>query len=352
MNAPLAALGLTIPVLAAPMAGGPSTPALVIAAARAGGLGFIPAGYQTPQALAASIAAVRSADMPFGVNLFAPNPARVDPAAFRRYAAAIQPEADHYGLDFSRAEPVEDDDYWNEKIELLSADPVPVVSFTFGLPGAAALAALRRAGSLLIQSVTSAAEAQLAAEAGLDLLAVQAAAAGAHSAIFTPQHLPPDVPLTELIAAVAGAVPLPLIAAGGIGTPAEVAAALRAGAQAAMVGTVLLRTDESGASPLHQAALQRAAKDQSASADPAGQTILTRAFTGRPARALRNDFTDRYTAVAPVGYPALHHLTSPLRKQAAAAGDAGRVNLWAGTGYRHAVAGPAAQVLARLAQSL
>ena len=343
MSSALSDLGLTIPVLAAPMAGGPSTPALITAAARAGGLGFIAAGYQSPQALADSIAAVRSASVPFGVNLFAPNPAYVEAVAFRRYAASIQPEADRYGIDLAGTGPVEDDDCWNDKIELLRASPVPVASFTFGLPGAAAIAALRQAGTLLAQTVTSAAEAQAAADAGLDLLVVQSSAAGAHSGTFTPQQLPPAVPIADLVRAVAAAVTLPLIAAGGIATPDDVALVLRAGAQAAMVGTVLLRTGESGASAVHKAAL----------ADPSrSQTIVTRAFTGRPARALRNEFTDRYSAVAPTGYPALHHLTSPLRKAAVAAGDAERVNLWAGTGHRHAAAEPAAQVLGRLTGQL
>jgi nitronate monooxygenase len=343
MNSALSDLGLTIPVIAAPMAGGPGTPALVTAAARAGGIGFIAAGYQTPQALAGSIAALRSAAVPFGVNLFAPNPAHVEAGAFRRYAAAIQPEADPYGIDLTSSGPVEDNDHWDEKIDLLRASPVPVASFTFGLPDAAAIAALHKAGTLLVQTVTSAAEARISAEAGLDMLVVQSSAAGAHSGTFTPQRLPPPVPIADLIRAVGDAVMLPLIAAGGIATADDVAMVLRAGAQAAMVGTVLLRTDESGASAVHQAAL----------ADPSrSQTIVTRAFTGRPARALRNEFTDRYSAIAPTGYPALHHLTSPLRKTAAAAGDAERVNLWAGTGHRHAAAEPAARVLESLTAHL
>jgi NAD(P)H-dependent flavin oxidoreductase YrpB (nitropropane dioxygenase family) len=80
--------------------------------------------------------------------------------------------------------------------------------------------------------------------------------------------------------------------------------------------------------------------------------VVTRAFTGRPARALRNDFTDRYTGLAPAGYPALHHLTSPMRRAAATADDPERINLWAGTGYRHAAAEPAGQILQGLASEL
>ncbi len=342
MSTPLAGLGLDMPVIAAPMAGGASTPALVTAAARAGGLGFLAAGYKTPQALAGQIAEVRSAGLPFGVNLFAPNPVPADPGAYRRYARAIQPEADRYGLDLAGDDPAEDDDHWAEKVALLTADPVPLVSFTFGIPEPAVIAALRRAGSLVALTVTSAEEARAAAEARADLLVVQASAAGAHSGTLTPERLPPPVPLATLIAQVRAETTVPLLAAGGLGEPGDVAEACRAGAAAVVAGTVLLRADESGASPAHQAAL----------AGPPRDTIVTRAFTGRPARGLRNVFTDRYDAIAPAGYPAIHHLTSPLRRAAAAAGDVERLHLWAGTAYRHATAEPAGRILARLASGL
>jgi nitronate monooxygenase len=344
MTSPLlSALGLTGPVLAAPMAGGPSTPALVTAAAAAGGLGFLAAGYKTPQALADEIAAVAGASVPFGVNLFAPNPVPVRTQEFRDYAAAIGAEAARYGLSVAGAEPVEDDDHWHDKIDVLRAAPVPVVSFTFGIPAPGIIAALRATGALLVQTVTSAEEARAAADAGVDALAVQAAAAGGHSGTLTPRRPLAGTPLAGLVAAVRQAVPLPVIAAGGIATAADVSAAIAAGADAVAVGTLLLRADEAGTSATHRAAL--------ADRDRAG-TVLTRAFSGRPARGLRNEFTDRYSSVAPYGYPALHYLTSPMRKAAAAAGDPERVHLWAGTGYRHATAEPAAAILTRLAGQL
>lgn len=343
MNGLLDALGVTTPVLAAPMAGGATTTALVVAAARGGGLGFVPAGYASARTLSERVAVARAERVPFGVNVFAPNPLPVDRAAFDRYAALVQATADRHHVDLSGHVPVEDDDAFAEKVALLTEDPVPVVSFTFGIPGRAVVAGLRAAGSLVAQTVTGVEEARAAAEAGVDVLVVQAAAAGGHSGTLTPRLPPPDVPVTDLIAMVRHAVGLPLIAAGGLATSEDVALVMAAGAQAAMVGTVLLRTEESGASPVHQAAL----------ADPAGRgTVLTRAFTGRPARALRNRFTDLYGDHAPYGYPALHHLTGPLRKQAAAAGDAGTLHLWAGTGHRRARREGAAQTLARLAAAL
>ena len=133
------------------------------------------------------------------------------------------------------------------------------------------------------------------------------------------------------------------MATGGIAAPDDVVEVIHAGAAAAMVGTVLLRAVESGASATHQAALT----------DPLRtETVLTRAFTGRPARGLRNNFIDAHEAQAPLGYPAIHYLTSPLRKAAAAAGKPDYVHLWAGTGYRHATAEPTADILQRLAAKL
>ena len=134
MPSPLEDIGVVLPVLAAPMAGDPSTPTLVGAAARAGSLGFLAAGYKTAEALAANIAAVRLQAPVFGVNLFAPNPLPVDIADFQRYGHAIRAEADRYGIELAVAKPVEDDDQWRAKVDLLVADPVPVVSFTFGIP--------------------------------------------------------------------------------------------------------------------------------------------------------------------------------------------------------------------------
>ena len=105
MKSPLSDLNVVNPVLAAPMAGGPTTPALVVAAARAGSLGFLAGGYKTPELLAGQIDAVREDTDTFGVNLFVPNPVPVDPSAFRGYAAAIQPDAGRYGIDLRAAEP-------------------------------------------------------------------------------------------------------------------------------------------------------------------------------------------------------------------------------------------------------
>ncbi|OBA62647.1 2-nitropropane dioxygenase [Mycobacterium sp. 1100029.7] len=338
----LAQFDMSIPVVAAPMSGGPTTPAMVSAATRAGGLGMLAAGYKTVEAVEAELKAVRAEAIPFGINLFAPNPVPVDPDRYRAYAAVIQREADEFGLTLP-AEPIEDTDRFEEKIALLLDDPVPMVSFTFGIPERSVIAALRQAKTLVVQTVTTPEEAAQAQAAGVDMLAVQAAAAGGHSGTLSPLRPLRPVPIVDLVAQVTAAVPLPVLAAGGLATPDAVADVIRAGAVAAVVGTVLLRATESGASATHQAALT----------DPARtETVLTHAFTGRPARGLRNTFIDDHEGQAPFGYPAIHYLTSPLRKAAAAAGKPDYVHLWAGTGYRHASAEPAVDILQRLASSV
>ncbi|MEM6106704.1 nitronate monooxygenase [Mycobacterium sp. 050272] len=338
----LAQFEMSIPLVAAPMSGGPTTPAMVSAATGAGGLGMLAAGYKTVQAVEAELKSVRAEGIPFGINLFAPNPVPVDPDRYRAYAAIIQKEAEQFGLALP-AEPIEDTDRFDEKIALLLDDPVPMVSFTFGIPPRSVIAALQQAKTVVVQTVTTAQEALQARDAGVDMLAVQAAVAGGHSGTLTPLRPVQPVPIVDLVEQVTATVPLPVLAAGGLATPEAVADVIRAGAAAAVVGTVLLRATESGASATHQAALT----------DPARtETVLTHAFTGRPARGLRNTFIDNHEEQAPFGYPAIHHLTSPLRKAAAAAGKPDYVHLWAGTGYRHATAEPTADILRRLATDL
>ncbi|GAA3225761.1 NAD(P)H-dependent flavin oxidoreductase [Actinocorallia longicatena] len=342
MGSLMARWGMSLPVLAAPMAGGTSTPAMVVAAGRAGGLGFLAAGYRSAEGIAGQIREVRAQGVVFGVNVFAPNPVPVDQDAYRRYAEALRGDAGRLGAVLPEA-PVEDDDFWAEKVELLLSDPVPLVSFTFGLPAAGLVKELRAAGTSVLQTVTNADEARAAAELGVDGLIVQASAAGGHSGTLTPERAVADVPLPELVARIRHAADLPVIAAGGLATSAQIAEVLHAGAQAAMVGTVLLRADESGASAPYRQAIANSEHDT---------TVITRAFTGRPARGLRNRFIDRYEPLAPAGYPAIHHLTSPLRKAAAAAAETGLLHLWAGTGHRHTRPEPAAEILTRLARAL
>lgn len=339
MTAPL--LTSPVPIVAAPMAGGPSTVALARAVASAGGFPFLAGGYKTAEALGRDIDQLRPLADGFGVNLFVPSDDPVDEVAFAAYAQELKTEAEGYGLDLDPAS-VADDDGWDAKLALLTENPVPVVSLTFGLPDPSDIAALQRAGSRVLATVTTPDEARLAQHAGVDGLVVQGPSAGGHSATFDPTRTPESVSTEALVRDVRQEVDLPVIATGGVDGPGAVRRLLDAGAQAVAVGTLLLRTDEAGTSPTHKSALGNPAFTE---------TVLTRAFTGRPARALRNGFIDRH----PDGvgaYPAVHHLTRALRQAAGTAGDADRLHLWAGTGWRNAPTGPAADVIRHLVEGV
>lgn len=338
-------------IIAAPMAGGTSTPDFVTAVHEAGGLGFLAAGYKTVAAMQADISSARGAGTRFGMNVFVPDPAQQVPsdavlAQLEEYRARLRPDARRYGVEIPPLR-LDDDDHWHGKIDALRENPVELVSFAFGLPGADIVRALQRAGSTVLATVTTVAEALEAAGQGVDALVVQHASAGGHSAAFQPHADRHDASrhdasrqgtTAELVSRVRSAVGLPLVAAGGVMDRDGLDSVLAAGAVAAQVGTAFLRTDESGARQLHKDGL----------ASPRfTETRLTRAFTGRLARALVNEFV-RDHPDAPEAYPAVHHLTAPLRAAAAAAGDAERLNLWAGTGWRQARAGSVAEVMANL----
>jgi len=315
------------PVMVAPMAGGPSTPTMVAAAAGAGHFAQLAAGYRTATAMTEQIRELRRRGIErFGVNLFVPSPAQIGASAYRAYAEALQPTAQRLGVGPLPAL-LEDDDDWDAKIAALVDDPVPVVSFTFGLPNRSVLRQFQRVGTITMQTVTSAEEAAAAAEQGIDVLVVQGFAAGGHSGVWNPAALPVERPLEDLVHDVEAAASLPIVATGGLAGAADIERILDNGACAAAVGTAVLRAPESGASTVSKNAL----------ADPAfDRTVLTRAFTGRPARALVNSFIRDHDRAAPVGYPALHHLTKPIRAAGTAALDPSVVNLWAGLGWRSA----------------
>ena len=337
------------PVVQAPMAGGAATPALAAAVSEAGGLGFLAAGYRTAAQMRADIAATRAlTSRPFGVNVFVPPADRPpDEAAVAAYRERLVPEGERLGVrpgdpfaagaDRTAADRTDD---WDAKIADLLDDPPAVVSFTFGCPDTDVVGAFRERGVPVVVTVTTPREAVTAAEAGADALCVQGAEAGGHQGAFTGAGTPDDaVPLLRLLPAVRTVTTLPLIAAGGLGTRRQVAEVLELGAAAAQLGTAFLRCPESGASAVHKNAL----------ADPRfTRTALTRAFSGRLARGLVNRFMAEHGEHAPAAYPEVHHVTAPLRRAAAAKGDADAVALWAGTAYREAREAPAAEIVAAL----
>jgi nitronate monooxygenase len=256
------------------------------------------------------------------------------------YAELLEPLAEHYGVEVGRPR-LGDDDCWAEKLEVVADMRPSVVSFTFGTPQPDVLEMLRQLRILTLVTVTSTYEAGIAIGHGADGLVVQGPDAGGHRGTFAPDMLPGTESLGALLRAIDEAhADVSLVAAGGLGTAADVAAVLRQGAVAAQVGTALLLCDEAGTNDTYRAALQN---------PEFANTIVTAAFSGRYARSLENDFTRALDDVAPLGYPEVNHMTSPIRAAAAASGDPHGTNLWAGTAYHVAKPGPAADVIAALA---
>ncbi|MFF0199522.1 nitronate monooxygenase [Streptomyces sp. NPDC005017] len=336
---------LPLPIVQAPMAGGVSVPQLAAAVSEAGGLGFLAAGYKTTDGMYQEIKQLRGLTArPFGVNLFMPVLEHPDPAAVDVYAHQLAGEAAWYETELGDPDSGRDDGYDN-KLAVLLDNPVPAVSFHFGVPAAEALAALRRVGTVTLVTATTAEEALAVERAGADAVIVQGVEAGGHQG--THRDLPgaerAGTGLLSLVAQVRETVALPIVAAGGIMRGSQIAAVLAAGASAAQLGTAFLATPESGASALHKQALT----------DPLYvRTELTRAFSGRPARGLVNRFVREHGPYAPAAYPDVHHLTAPLRKAAAKAGDAQAMSLWAGQGHRMARDLPAGRLVEVLAGEL
>ena len=322
------------PIVLAPLAGGPATPELTAAVSNAGGLGFLAAGYLSPDVFAERLRRTRElTPKQIGVNVFVLEDVGVDDDALAAYARELEPEARERGVRLG--EPRFDDDWLDEKLDVIVRADVDVVSTTFGCLTAETVARLQASGTRVWATVTAAHEARAARDAGVDALVVQGAEAGGHRGAWRDDG--ERTPLLELLASID--VGLPLVATGGIVDRDGVAAVLAAGAEAAQVGTAFLLCPEAGTSEPQRRAMRNG-----------GETAFTRAFTGRSARGIVNRFMLEH-ADAPSAYPHIHHLTAPLRTAARAVGDADGFNLWAGVNFSRADELPAAEIVAKLSPS-
>ena len=323
------------PLVLAPMAGGPATVALAAAAAEGGVFPFLAGAYLTPERLRADVAELRAVTpTAFGVNVFAPSPdlpsMQQDALA---YAASLAPWAAAAGVELGT--PRYDDDSFAAKVDLLVEAAPALVSFAFGWPPADVVGRLQEAGTAVWVTVNEPSEVEWAEALGVDGLVVQGWEAGGHRGgpVDTGD---PQLELLPLVTEVARRTDLPIMGAGGVMTGTEAADVLRAGATAVALGTAFLGCPEAGTAPVHRHELTHRSG-----------TTVTRAFTGRSARALTTTWTELFTEAAPAAYPHVHHLTAPLRAHGRATGEAELVNLWAGTGHARLRSLPAAE-LARL----
>jgi nitronate monooxygenase len=340
-----AALSLTHPILLAPLGGGPSTPELVAAVSSAGGFGWLAAPYLAPDAIREAVRKLRAlTSRPFGVNLFAGGWSRERPAEAPEPLSFIARYHARLGLPPPALPDVPPDPFPAQLEVVLDARPA-AFSFTFGIPPPEAMEALRSRGILTFGTATCVREAQLLAEAGVDGVLAQGAEAGGHRGTFAAALEEGLIPARQLVAEIRRAVPLPVVATGGIMDGRDIRAALDAGAAAAQLGTAFLACPESGASAAYKQALLSAGADT---------TVLTRAFSGRWARGLKNEFTDaaaqRPEVILP--YPAQNQLTRAMRQAANQKGEPAMLSLWAGQGVARIRALHAGDLVRALADEL
>jgi nitronate monooxygenase len=338
-------LGIGHPIVLAPLGGGPSTPELVAAVSNACGLGILGCAYMTPAQITDAIARVRElTDRPFGVNLFAgawAQPKDVDAAPMLEMLAEAHARL---GIAAPVLPEVPPDPFPAQLEAVLEARPA-VFTFTFGIPAPDVLARVRGAGMQAWGTATTVREARILADAGVDAVFAQGAEAGAHRGTFAEAFEEAMVPTLDLVAGIRREAGIPVIAAGGVMEGRDVAAALSAGAVAAALGTAFLVCPEAGVSEAYRRALL---------AGRGEDTVITRAFSGRPARGLRNEWIERVAAseAAILPYPLQNALTRPMRTAAGQQGEPGFLSLWAGTGVARARAMPAAELVRTLVEEM
>jgi nitronate monooxygenase len=334
-------LGLRLPLIAAPMAGGPTTPELVAACSAAGALGSFGFAYTQPEEMKKQAASVRArTDRPFGINLFvSPQPAPVAPDAQR---AALEAVAAYYKeLQLPKPEPVSLPYAPDLEAQLAAVEAIKPRVFTVHLDSLSRdkVERFKKLGVMIGGSATCAAEAQGLEALGFDFVIAQGGEAGGHRGTYLRdpyQSLTGTLALTRIVLR---AIKLPVIAAGGIMDGEGIAAVLALGAQAAQLGTAFIPCPESGASQVHKDALLNATEDD---------TRVTEKFSGKPARGVANRFMKEMESAPQLVFPAQNTLTGKLRQASAKAGKPDFINMWAGQAAPLARALPAAELIARL----
>ncbi len=335
-------LGIRLPLIQAPMAGGITTSRLITAVSNAGALGSLAAALLSPEQIAAAVAEIRAGtERPFAVNLFVLEPVQADPAQLARANALLAPIRAELGLPQPPVPERFAQDFAAQFDALLEARP-PVASFTFGILDRDRMRALRQRGIVVIGTATTVAEARAWEAVGADAVCAQGAEAGGHRGTFLGDFERALIGTMALVPQVADAVRVPVIAAGGIMDGRGIAAALTLGAAGCQLGTAFLSCPEAAIPAGYKARLRQARDDE---------TVVTRAFSGRPARGLFNDYLRRlqpHQHEFPP-YPIQNALTGDIRRAAAAADRPDYLSLWAGQGAPMSRALPAAELVATLA---
>jgi nitronate monooxygenase len=337
--------GVRLPIIQGPMGNGFSTPQLVANVSNAGGLGSYGGYGMSPDELRSLIGAIRAlTSEPFSINLWVP---RVDEqceppdeAAWTRALLPTHEVRDELGLP-APARPSAAPRLFEAQVEAILELAPPVFSFIFGVPAPELLAACRARGIRTIGTATNVAEARELESAGVDAICASGSEAGGHRGLFRGQLSDALMGTMALVPQIRDAVRLPVIAAGGIADGRGIAAALALGADAVQIGTAFLAADESGTNEQHRAVL---------GSEAAQHTVITRAFSGRHGRAIKNrlvlEIERDERAILPFPYQA--SIAYPVRTAAAQAGRVELQQLWAGQAAPLARRAPAERVLQRL----
>ena len=310
-------------IIQAPMAGGAVTPQLAATVSQYGGLGSLASGYVQPDKMRQQIKQVKQlTPRQFQVNVFVPEPIsepKIEDVAFWEKRLTACPSADR--MPSEEALWVD----FEQKINILLEEEVPVVSFTFACPNEQTIQRFKQKGILLIGTATTKEEALLLEEKGMDAIVLQGSEAGGHRGTFLPSKGDALLGLFSLITGVKPLCRVPLIAAGGITDRAGVKAALALGADAVQIGTRFLASQESAAADVYKKAILQA---------ESSETKITRLFSGKRARGIVNEWMEeeRKNEDRVLPYPVQHVWTTPMRKAAAAAGNPDQMALWAGQG--------------------
>ena len=334
-------LGLRLPIIQAPMAGGPSSPELVAACCGAGVLGCFGFAYTAPEEMQKQAAWVRgSTAAPFLINLFAsPQPGESPPGAQRWALDAVAPYYAELGLPLP--EPVMPPYAPDFTAQLDAVERIRPKAFSSHL-AAVPSERVKKLQSMAIVvggSATNVAEARELEALGVDFIIAQGGEAGGHRGTWLRDpydSLTGTLALTRLLVR---EVRVPVVAAGGIMDGSGIAAVLALGAQAAQLGTAFIPCPESGASAAHKQALLAAREDD---------TRITEKFSGKPARGLANRFMTEMAQAPQLPFPAQNSITGRLRQASAKAGKPDFVALWAGQAAPLARALPAAELVRRL----
>jgi nitronate monooxygenase len=321
-------LGVRYPLIQAPMAGGWTTPELVSAVSEAGGFGCLAGSGVPPERLREEIRAVKDhTDRPFGVNflLAPPGPGSRDVAAAQRFLDGFR---ERFGLPSGETELGSQPPPLEEQFEVVFEEGVPVLSVALGDPGELVERA-HEEGVLVVSMVGTVEDAVRDTEAGVDVVVAQGAEAGGHRSTVElgPGGEVPLVGTLALVPQVVDAVGVPVVAAGGIVDGRGLVAALALGAAGAQMGTRFLVARESGAHPAYRRRLLAATE---------ADTVVTRVFTGRPARGLRNRFVEEYLRAGsePLAWPLQRAAAGDIYRASQAADDGDYSPLLAGQGLR------------------